>query len=178
MSRYRRNYVPGATYFFTVVAYNRRRILTEPTSRAYLRNAIQSVRRRWPFTIVSFVLLPDHLHTVWTLPPGDANYSLRWQKIKEEFTRQYVAANAVSIRRAQTGEYEVWQPRFWEHTCRDDVDLKNCVDYSHYNPVKHGLVSRVCDWPWSSFHRFVRLGEYERNWRANDPCPQWEQPEM
>jgi putative transposase len=179
MARYLRNYVPGGTYFFTVVTYQRRPILTTPESRSILREAFQSVRRRWPFTITAIVLLPEHLHTVWTLPEGDANYSLRWQKIKEHFTSGYQkAVGDVAVRRPRSGERAVWQPRFWEHTCSDVDDLKRCVDYVHYNPLKHGYVTRVRDWPWSSFHRYVKLGEYSLDWGTVDPCPKWTQPEF
>jgi putative transposase len=99
------------------------------------------------------VLLPDHLHAVWELPRGDADDSTRWRRIKSLFTRQWLAA-----------EQGVWQRRFFEHTCRDDDDLKRCADYTHVNPLKHGLVTRVRDWPWSSFHRCVHSGEYPSDW--------------
>jgi putative transposase len=178
MARYYRNYVSGGTFFFTVVTQQRQRFLTKSESRKLLREALQSVRRQWAFTIIALVLLPEHLHTVWTLPEGDDNYSLRWQKVKERFTRGYsVQISKTSIRRPRSGERDVWQPRFWEHTCKDERDVKRCVDYIHYNPLKHGLVSRVRDWPWSTFHRFVKLGEYTNDWGAEDPCPTWTQPE-
>jgi putative transposase len=179
MAKYYRNYVPGGTYFFTVVTYHRRAILTSDQSRATLRSAFRSVKRRWPFTVEAIVLLPEHLHAVWTLPPDDADYSLRWQKIKECFTAAYVKTVASGgVRRGDRGERNVWQPRFWEHTCREGEDLKRCVDYVHYNPLKHGLVTSVRDWRWSSFHRYLRLGEYAYDWGSVDPCPNWNQPEF
>jgi putative transposase len=167
MSKYRRNYVLGGTYFFTVVTDRRRQFLTTPSARECLRHAIRSVRNERPFTIVAICLLPDHLHCVWTLPPDDSDYSTRWRLIKDRFTKSFRAGNKTSI----------WQPRYWEHTCRDEEDLKRCVDYIHWNPVKHKLVRHVCDYPWSSFHRFVKLGEYTTAWGDTDPCQEWDQPE-
>jgi putative transposase len=114
--------------------------------------------------------LPDHLHAVWSLPEGDSDYSTRWQLIKRRFTRQYLKAGGApavaSASRLAKRERSVWQRRFFEHTVRDEADLKRCVDYIHVNPLKHRLVDRVCDWPWSSFHRYVRLGEYPIDWGA------------
>jgi len=181
MRRYIRVYVPGGTYFFTVVAYNRRSILTSDLGRRCLRDTFRSVRSQWPWNMVAIVLLPDHLHTVWTLLPGDADYSLRMQKVKERFTKAFLAAggheSAPTAAETQYGRRGVWQPRFWEHTVRDEGDLKRCVDYVHWNPVKHGLVERVADYPWSSFHRYVRIGEYASDWGHVDPCPGFEMPE-
>jgi len=183
MPNYRRWYVPGGTYFFTVVTHQRRAFLTEETSRNLLRQAIEKEREKRPFKIVAWALLPDHLHAVWTLPPGDDNYSLRWQKIKEEFTISYLAAGGQegvrSRSRRRHRERAVWQRRFWEHTCEDEEDLAWCVDYAHWNPVKHGLADRVRDWPWSTFYRFVEAGHYEIEWGRADPClghdePEWE----
>jgi putative transposase len=130
---------------------------------------------------VAIVLLPDHLHSVWRLPPGDDNYSLRWQKVKESFTRSYLASGGAEGRstasRRRNQERAVWQRRFWEHTCRDEDDVKRCVDYVHWNPIKHRLARRVAEYPWSSFHRYVRLGEYSLDWGGVDPCPGFQPPE-
>ncbi len=181
MSWYRRNYVPGGTYFFSVVTYRRQRFLTDPVARACLRNAISAIRGRYPFEVVGIVLLPDHLHTVWTLPEGDADYSLRWRRIKEEFTRSYLPAGGrespQSASRIKKGQRGVWQRRFWEHTCEDEEDLKRCIDYVHWNPKKHGLVTSIKDWHWSSFHRHVELGEYTLDWGREDPVPGYDMPE-
>jgi len=181
MPWYRRNYVPGGTYFFTVVTYRRQGMLVTPLARKCLHAAIANVLGKWPVDIVAVVLLPDHLHAVWTLPPGDDKYSLRCRRIKEEFTRNFLAAggrglpqSASRIRQAYRG---VWQKRFWEHTCDDEDDLKRCGDYVHWNPKKHQLVDRVADWPWSSFHRFVKLGEYPRDRGSEDPTPGYDDPE-
>jgi putative transposase len=168
MTDYRRWRIAGGTYFFTVVTHDRRAILTNDVARACLREAIRIVRARRRFRIDAIVILPDHLHTIWSLPPGDADYATRWQLIKRRFTKSYLAAGGRqgcgSTSRLGKGERAVWQRRYFEHTCRDEADMKRCADYLHVNPLKHGLVNRVVDWPWSSFHRYVRLGEYSPDW--------------
>ncbi len=168
MSEYRRFLVPGASVFFTVVTHERRRFLTDPLARRCLRKAIQTVRARYPFEIHAMVLLPDHLHAIWNLPLGDFAYALRWRRIKEEFTEHYLAnGGAEGIRsnsRHHRKERGVWQRRFWEHTIRDEEDLEQHGNYIHYNPVKHGLTTRPCDWPFSSFHRWLRLEAYQPDW--------------
>lgn len=130
--------------------------------------AFAEVHQRWPFQIDAIVLLPDHLHAVWTLPPGDVDFSTRWNQIKGRFSKTWLAAWGVEAtpgtRRSSRRERGVWQRRFFEHCCRDEADYRRCVDYVHINPLKHGLVDRVRDWPWSSFHRYVKLGEYARDW--------------
>ncbi len=175
MPEYRRLFIPGGTYFFTVVTQDRRPILTTDTARACLRTAIRTVRKKQPFGLLAIVLLPDHLHTVWALPPGDERYPLRWAQIKEQFSRLSLASGGeealVSESRMRHRERGIWQRRYWEHACRDEDDLKRCVDYVHWNPVKHGLVKRVTDYPWSTFHRFVKEGEYDPDWGGHDPCP-------
>jgi putative transposase len=164
--RYRRAKTPGATYFFTVVTFRRRKILCEPENLELLRTAFRMTKSRHPFTIDAFVLLPEHLHCIWTLPPGDMDYSMRWNAIKGHLSRYSLdkyktpPSAAQQRKRAQT----VWQPRFWEHQIRDERDYEKHCDYIHWNPVKHGLVSRVCDWPYSSFHRFVQIGIYPLDW--------------
>ncbi len=181
MPDYRRWYVAGGTFFFTLVTCERQPFLTEEMSRPLLRASIQKQREKRPFQIVAWVLLPDHLHTVWTLPPGDEDYSTRWMRIKEEFTETFLAAGgqeAVRNRsRRRHRERAVWQRRFWEHTVEDEADLERCVDYVHWNPVKHGLASRVRDWRWSTFHRYVKSGHYEIDWGRTDPCPGYDDPE-
>jgi putative transposase len=168
MPRYRRNFVRGGTYFFTVVAQRRRPFLTDEIARTALRQALREVRARHRFAIDAIVLLPDHLHTVWTLPTSDDRYPLRWKQIKSRFTQIYLDRGGVelpvSVSRQIKGERGVLQRRYFEHTVRDEADLKRCIDYVHINPLKHGLVKRVIDWRWSSFHRYVALGEYESNW--------------
>ena len=175
MPNYRRNYVPGGTYFFTVVTHERRPILTTDLGRRCLRRAITTAQRRRPFELVAVVLLPDHFHAIWALPPGDSKYPHRWKRIKEAFTTAFLAGGGVegtrSDSRTKQGERGVWQRRFWEHTVRDEDDLKRCVDYVHWNPVKHGLVSAVKDYRWSSFARFVRAGEYPEDWGMAESPP-------
>ena len=172
MSDYRRWRVEGGTYFFTVVTYERRPLLATEAARASLRKAIFQVRQRHPLRVVAIVLLPDHLHTIWELPPGDANYAVRWRQIKTLVTQSLapilpMAADLSPSRRSRH-EKSVWQRRFYEHTCRDEQDVKRLADYIHVNPVKHQLVTRVRDWPWSSFHRYVGLGEYTCDWGGGD----------
>lgn len=168
MSRYRRTRVPGGCYFFTVVTERRQPILTCPDTRQALREAIVEVRDHLPFRIDGWVLLPDHLHAIWTLPDGDADYSTRWRLIKRGVTRRCGAAylqNALLTPRRQAKRCAtIWQHRFWEHMIRDEQDFRRHLDYLHINPVKHGLVRRVSDWPWSTFHRHVIQGTYPHDW--------------
>jgi putative transposase len=165
MVRYRRNFVPGGTYFFTVTLADRRsRALVEHIGA--LRAAFRTARRERPFTIDAIVILPEHLHTVMTLPPDDADFSGRWRRIKGLFTRALAAAGA-TFPDDRRGEYALWQRRFWEHTIRDDGDFARHVDYIHINPLKHGLVTRVMDWPYSSFHRYVRQGLLPHDWAGS-----------
>ena len=169
MMRYRRSITPGATYFFTVVTYRRRAILCEPDSIVLLREAFATVKQRRPFRIDAVVLLPDHLHCLWTLPSDDGDYSTRWMLIKSYFTHRC----AVSFKTARSPallhkrEQTIWQHRYWEHQICDDRDFERHCDYLHYNPVKHGFVTRVVDWPHSSFHRFVDNGVYPLHWAGN-----------
>ncbi len=163
MTGYRRNRVAGGSYFFTVnLAERRRRLLTDNIE--LLRAAFRAVRRRRPLTIDAIAVLPDHLHAVWTLPAGDDGFAARWRLIKASFTRGLPAEERVSASRGRKGERGIWQRRYWEHTLRDDDDFARHIDYIHFNPVKHGHVKRVKDWPYSSFHRMVRLGIYPDDW--------------
>lgn len=165
MVRYRRNYVPGGTYFFTVTLRNRQsRTLTDHID--LLRGAFRDVRKARPFEIDAIVVLPEHLHAVITLPVGDADYSVRWKGIKGGFSKSLARAG-IRVEKDRRGEYCLWSRRFWEHTIRDEQDLQTHVDYIHYNPVKHGWVRRVADWPYSSFHRYLRLGWVDESWGAN-----------
>ena len=162
MVRYRRNFVPGGTYFFTVTLEDRRSsALTNNI--AALRAAFRRTRKERPFTIDAIVVLREHLHTVMTLPVDDSDFSGRWRRIKWLFTSSVVHTGFVVERDHRSG-YSLWQKRFWEHTIRDEKDFERHVDYIHYNPVKHGLVTRVCDWPYSSFHQFVRRGLLPKDW--------------
>src|ERR1700687_974531 len=165
MVGYRRNFVPGGTYFFTVTLADRRSSALVDHIAA-LRAAFRAGRRERPFTIDAIVILPDHLHSIFTLPPGDADFSGRWRRIKGHLSNQVIAAGA-TVKRRPNGEYALWQRRFWEHTIRNEDDYARHVDYIHFNPVKHGLVSRVRDWPYSSFHLYVRQGLLAEDWAGD-----------
>jgi putative transposase len=128
--------------------------------------AFRIARRERPFTVEAIVILPDHLHAILTLPPGDSDFSGRWRRIKAYFTHRLVAAG-VRIKRHRNGEYALWQRRFWEHTIRNEIDFERHVNYVHFNPVKHKLASRVRDWPYSSFHVHVRRGLKAADWAGD-----------
>ena len=168
MSNYHRLYLPGGSYFFTVVTEQRRPFLCEPPMRAALKNAMAAVRRKHPFHIAGMVLLPDHMHMVWTLPAGDSDYPLRVRLIKSHMTKAcgVLFVPPPNPRRQHKLCGALWQHRYWEHALRSEDDFKHHLDYLHWNPVKHGLVQRVVDWPWSTFHAFVEKGIYPVDWCA------------
>jgi putative transposase len=166
MVQYRRNRLAGGSYFFTVTLADRHAsVLTERVD--VLREVVRRVRTARPFEIVAMVVMPEHLHAIWSLPEGDVDYSGRWRAVKAGFTHA-LRQDGMNLARNEKGEYGLWQRRFWEHTVRDDTDLARHVDYIHYNPVKHGWVSQVQDWPWSSFHSYVRRGILPPDWGAPD----------
>ena len=173
MPNYRRPLAPGATVFFTVVTFERKPMLTTELSRKILRRVWKRVQTQHPFVVDAVCLLPDHLHCLWALPENDGDYSLRWSAIKGLFTKEYLnSAGQDGMRndsRKKRGEAAVWQRRFWEHTIRDEVDYCNHFDYIHYNPVKHGLVKQVKEWPWSSYFKYVRRGYYDVEWGNGQP---------
>ncbi|WP_406914860.1 REP-associated tyrosine transposase [Enterobacter quasiroggenkampii] len=150
MSNYRRHYVPGGTWFFTVNLQNRQSDLLTLHIDS-LRSATSTVKRAKPFTINAWVILPEHMHCIWTLPEGDSDFSARWRDIKKTFSRN------IDMR-------HIWQPRFWEHTIRNEEDYRRHVDYIYINPLKHGYVGKVSDWPFSTFHRDVQEGLYPVDW--------------
>ena len=168
MPDYCRAFVPGGTFFFTVVTERRAPWLCEDRARACLCEAMGRCRMRWPFAIEAIVLLPDHLHTIWSLPAGDTAYPRRWAAIKRRFTARWLASGGpempVSPGRHRQRRRGVLQPRYWEHVIRDERDFERHADYIHYNPVKHGLCRCPRDWPFSSFHRFVQSGDYPPDW--------------
>ena len=176
--RYRRILIEGACYAFTVVTHQRQSIFSDPQTVQLLDDVIDKVRGRHPFEIEAHVVLPDHLHTLWTLPDGDAKYATRWRLIKEAFTRAYGQRHALPERtetaRAR-GEQPVWQRRFWEHLIRDERDFAAHLDYIHLNPVHHGLVTAPRDWPHSTFAEWVERGVYEPTWGSgeNPELPDW-----
>ena len=169
MVGYRRNIIPGASYFFTVTLLDRTsRLLVERI--AELRDAFRTVQAQRPFIMDAVVILPDHLHCIWTLPPGDADYALRWRESKSQFSRRVPMGERRSLGRVNKGERGIWQRRYWEHTLRDERDVERHIDYIHYNPVKHGYVTRLPEWPYSSFHGFVRKGIYSADWSGGGGC--------
>jgi putative transposase len=165
MPNYQRAFVPGGTFFFTVVTLERRRgLLTKHISN--LRQAFVQTKVSQPFTIDAIVILPDHLHCIWTLPAGDSDFSSRWHAIKSHFSKGLPKSEWLSKRRQAKGERGIWQRRFWEHVIRNQNDMNRHLDYIHFNPVKHGHVLNVGDWPYSSFHMYVEKGCYDGDWGA------------
>jgi putative transposase len=165
MPEYRRLRLPGASYFFTVNLADRDSDLLVRQI-AVLRHAVASTRLRHPFTIEAWVVLPDHLHTIWTLPEGDVDFSTRWGLIKRVFSHALPLSEPRSASRIAKRERGLWQRRFWEHLIRDNDDFCAHSDYVHFNPVRHGLVSHPADWPYSTFHRAVRRGQMPLGWAA------------
>lgn len=171
MPNYRRSY-DGNTWFFTLVTGQRRAILYDDRLRPLLRQTLRTAKERWPFRIDARVLLPDHLHCIWTLPEEDADFSKRWGWIKKEFGKQarsVVGTAHPSGSRQQKRETGIWQRRFWEHRIRSEADYAAHCDYIHFNPVKHGLVATPSQWPYSTFHRCVEQGSYPMNWGESEP---------
>ena len=170
MPTYRRHRVPGGTYFFTVNLLDRNsRLLVEQID--VLRDAVRAVRARASFQIDAWVVLPEHLHCIWTLPPGDDDYSGRWHALKASFAAAMPRTERRTAARVRKGERGIWQRRFWEHTIRDDRDYAAHMDYVHFNPVKHGLAARAADWPYSSFRRCVARGLYPADWSMSGADP-------
>ena len=162
MSIYRRTKIAGGTFFFTVTLADRSSdLLVVEVDR--LRRVYKDIGERRPFRTIAICILPDHLHAIWTLPDGDVDFSTRWNLIKSGFSRG-LSAKARSKSKAARREKGIWQRRFWEHAIRDDNDLTRHVDYIHFNPVKHGLVTRVRDWPHSSFQRYAARGDLPDDW--------------
>ncbi len=172
--RYRRSFLPGGTFFFTLVTYQRRPIFSSPEPIDILRNVFRGAMRLMPFIVVASVILPDHLHFIWTLPPDSSDYSTRWRWIKGRFTRSWWATetHTNNASRLQKGEKEVWQRRFWEHLIRDERDLTRHIEYIHFNPVKHGLVDAPRDWTYSSFLKYVNEELYPLDWGMKEEI--WE----
>lgn len=161
--QYKRHYQQGATYFFTINLANRSSDLLIQNIDT-LRQAFKTVKQKHPFHIDAIVILPDHLHMVCTLPQGDANFSKRIKLIKYYFSYRLAKIEPISKSRLRKAKRGIWQRRFWEHCIRDEKDFRNHIDYIHMNPVKHGLVHQVKDWPYSSFHRHVAVGLLADNW--------------
>jgi putative transposase len=168
MSNYRRLYTPGGTVFLTIVTYRRQPVMERSENVQRLRHAIARVKHRYPFDFLAGVVLPDHLHFLWSLPPGDIAYSRRIALMKIWFTQSLRGAGdpdvSFSASRRKHREGDIWHRRFWEHTVKEEDDLDPFLHYIHYNPVKHGLVACPHLWPYSSFPRWVRNGLYPPDW--------------
>jgi putative transposase len=170
--RYRRDRTPGGCFFFTAVTHQRRRVFAQTGAVDLLRQVVRQVRGAYPFQIEAWVSLPDHMHAIWTMPEGDADYSVRWSLIKSGFSRgfHFSGEPCQTSSRLSKGERSIWQRRFWEHRLRDEEDFARHFDYIHFNPVKHGLVSEVWEWPHSTFHHHARIGTYPAAWAGGrDP---------
>ena len=163
MPNYRRARVPGTTYFFTVNLRDRSSdLLIREVD--LLREAVRAVRARHPFHINAWVVLPEHMHCMWTLPPGDADFAVRWKAIKFAFAKRLPISECLTLKQQQRRERGIWQRRYWEHLIRDEQDYQRHFDYIHFNPLKHGHVARLVDWRYSSFHRAVAMGVYPKDW--------------
>jgi putative transposase len=165
----------ATTYFFTVVTENRAKILLEPHARNALRNAMLECQNSYPFTTEAIALLPDHIHTIWTLPDTDTDYSRRWSFIKRRFTQMYLETGGLEqdIRKSKQKRRErgIWQRRFWEHEIKNDLEFERYTDYIHFNPVKHGLARCSSEYPHTTFHQFVGRGIYPNNWGCLEHPP-------
>ena len=164
MSNYRRARHPGGTYFFTVNLLQRHHNDLLVRQIDLFRDIVRSVKGRHPFHIHGWVVLPEHTHCIIELPDGDADFAMRWRLIKLEFSKALPKTERISSVRASRGERGIWQRRYWEHLIRDDADYQAHMDYVHFNPVKHGLVTRVADWPYSTFHKLVDAKVYTLDW--------------
>jgi putative transposase len=166
MPRYRRAEIKGGAFFFTLALADRSsNLLVQEIDR--LRRSYKKMQERLPFETVAICILPDHLHALWQLPEGDADFASRWSFLKSGFSRGLPAATSRSKSKTAKREKGIWQRRYWEHSIRDEADLERHVDYIHYNPVKHRLVKRVSDWPHSSFHRYVERGILPADWAGD-----------
>jgi putative transposase len=164
MPNYRRHWKPGGTWFFTVNLLERRDNDLLVREIELLRHCFAQERRRRPFSVIAWVVLPEHMHWVWRLPEGDADFATRWRRIKTGFCMGLPPTERRCAVRMRKGERGIWQRRYWEHAIRDNDDLQRHVDYVHYNPVKHGHAARAVDWPHSSFHAYARSGRYPLDW--------------
>lgn len=173
MPNYRRAVIPGGTFFFTLKTEHNAPIFDEPRAIKLLGEVTRRTKHRWPFRIDACVLLPDHLHAIWSLPPGDDDFSKRWAWLKKEFTREYLATGGYeqprSESRVRNRRRGVWQRRFWEHAIETEHEFDAYFDYVHWNPVKHGHVAHVRDWSHSTFHRWVNAGVYPPDWGNGEP---------
>ena len=155
MASYRRNFIPGGTYFFTVnLAERRQHLFTDHIEG--LRAAFRYARTRHPFTIEAIVVLPDHLHAIWTLPEGERDFALRWRLIKAAFSRSLPRNEWVSASRSRKGERGYGSAAI-ASTRSEWRDFARHADYILFTRSSTAT-SRRSGWPYSSFHRMVRLG--------------------
>jgi len=166
MPNYRRLWTPGATWFFTVNLLHRAGNDLLVREIDTLRDCFRRERVARAFTVIAWVVLPEHMHWIWRLPEDDTDFATRWRRIKTDFSRRQSLGEALSAVRAARGERGIWQRRFWEHRIRDEDDLAAHVAYVHYNPVKHGWAKRAADWPHSSFSAYVARGWLSEDWAA------------
>jgi putative transposase len=175
--RYRRATVPGASYFFTLITYQRKRLFSDPRNVDRWHRAVEKVRHARPFVVEAEVVMPDHLHFIWTLPEDDADYTTRIRLVKTALTKDLSPTSRAETNesRASKGERDVWQRRYWEHAIRDEKDFQVHVDYIHINPVNHGLVERPGDWPHSTFLQWIECRSYDPWWGSDTmpPLPEW-----
>jgi putative transposase len=167
MPKYLRYRVEGGCYFFTVNFLERKNTLLVDHI-DLLRESVRFCKQKYPFHIDAWVVLPEHMHCIWTLPEGDDDFSNRWKMIKTRFSKGVPKDARRSKVRIKRGERGIWQRRIWEHAIRDERDYAKHMDYLHFNPVKHGLVDKVIDWPFSSFHRYLKSGVYANDWAGED----------
>jgi putative transposase len=168
--QYRRAYTKGGCYFFTVVTEKRQPLFLDDTNVNLLRDAFRAVMKKYPFVMDAVVILPDHLHCIWTLPANDADFSTRWRLIKTRFTKQcaYQYKQTPNANRIKKKQQAIWQHRYWEHQLRDERDVEQHIDYIHYNPVKHHYVNKASDWQYSSIHRYIKQGVIAEDWGVGD----------
>ncbi len=166
MVHYRRSFIKGASYFFTLTLNDRTKTyLTDYIND--LKAAMQIVKKTRPYHTQALVILPEHLHAIWKLPENDSDYATRWRLIKRTFTKM-LKKHGLPLKNNDRGACNIWQSRYWEHTIRDERDLENHINYIHFNPVKHHYVTCAKDWPYSTFHEYVRQGILDENWGAID----------
>lgn len=123
---------------------------------------------RRAFHIDAIMVLPDHLHAIWTLPEGGADFAMRWMLIKAAFSRGLPKGERINASREGKRERGIWQRRYWEHLIRNDEGMARHVDHIHHNPVKHGHVAKAADWKYSSIHTYIRTGKLAASWGASD----------
>jgi putative transposase len=171
MPNYKRAYINGGTFFFTVVTYNRIPVFKNEPEIDLLKSCLTEVIQIHPFKIEAIVILPDHIHTLWKLPDDDNDFSTRWRIVKKKFSLKYPGLITPLITDSMLKKQEkgIWQRRFWEHLIRDEDDFNLHCDYIHYNPVKHGLVSSPEMWKYSSYNEFVEKGFSPKNWGVLKP---------